>query len=281
MTPTNIDSWNTLFRAAKIRGYSPILDLDKDQPEGSIPSVLYHRKCRSIFTMKKLLDSILAKENSAEISLTEDIRKSTRQGSTASRVYEAKCIFCDKCSKYLKGQRTKESLLKCIELRADDTIRRAAVRKGDNRMLAIVSRELVAAEGHYHRSCYRVYTKVPNTDIDKGEMNLDQAECYYEAAERMGLYKVFAYIREGLIEHPTVVPFTDLTSKLVTEMAECDVTQVAPSTKKHIHRKVEAEFGEFLHIIPNDKGKLLVYPDNLTMDELVKVCQKLKDELKE
>ncbi|KAL1262233.1 hypothetical protein QQF64_007498 [Cirrhinus molitorella] len=148
-------------------------------------------------------------------------------------------------------------------------------------MLAIVSRELVAAEGHYHRSCYRVYTKDPNTDIDKGEINLDQAECHYEAAERMALYKVFAYIREGLIEHPTVVPFTDLTSKLVTEMTECGVTQVTPSTKKHLRRKVEAEFGESLYIIPNDKGKLLVYPDNLTMDDLVKVCQNLKDELKE
>lgn len=97
----------------------------------------------------------------------------------------------------------------------------------------------------------------------------------------MALYKVFAYIRDGQIEHPTVAPSTDLTSKLVTEMAECGVIQVAPSTKKHLRRKVEAEFGESLHIIPNDKGKLLVYPDNLTMDELVKVCQKLKDELKE
>ncbi len=193
---TNIYSWNTLLRAAKIRGYSPILDLAKDLPEGSIPSVLYHRKCLSIFIVKMLLDSILAKESSAERSLTEDLRKSTRQGPPASRVYEAKCIFCDKCSKYLKGQRTKESLTKCRELRADDTIRRAAVRKGDNRMLAIVSHELVAAEGHYHRSCYRVYTKDPNTDIDKGEINLDQAECHYEAAERMALYKVFAYIKE-------------------------------------------------------------------------------------
>lgn len=31
-------------------------------------------------------------------------------------------------------------------------------------------------------------------------------------------------------EHHTVVPFTDMTTKLVTEMAECGVTQVTPST---------------------------------------------------
>jgi len=63
-------------------------------------------------------------------------------------------------------------------------------------------------------------------------------------------------------------------------MAESGLTQVAPSTKKHLRHKVESELCEFLHIIPNDKGKLLVYPDNLSMDELVKVCQKQKDELR-
>lgn len=60
--------------------------------------------------------------------------------------------------------------------------------------IVIVSRELVAAEGHYHRSSYRVYTKDTKTDIDKGEIILDPAECH-EAAERMALiYKVNIYI---------------------------------------------------------------------------------------
>jgi hypothetical protein len=29
LAPTNLDSWNTLLRAATIRGYTPILDLAK------------------------------------------------------------------------------------------------------------------------------------------------------------------------------------------------------------------------------------------------------------
>ena len=61
VAPQNIDSWNTLLRAAEIRGCSPIIDLAKELPEGSVPSVLYHRKCHSIFTMKKYLDRILVK----------------------------------------------------------------------------------------------------------------------------------------------------------------------------------------------------------------------------
>lgn len=161
--------------------------------------------------MKKLLDSIVAKESSSENSLPIDSRKSTRQEPQPSRFYEAKCIFYDK---YLKGQRTKESLTKCAELRADDAIRRATTRKRDIHLLATVSRELVA---HYHRTCYRAYTK--ELEKDTNESNMGGRESPYEAAERMALSKVFSYIREELIEHPTVVPFIDLTTMLVTEMA--------------------------------------------------------------
>lgn len=167
--------------------------------------------------MKKLLDSIVAKESSSENSLPIDSRKSTRQEPQPSRFYEAKCIFYDKLSKYLKGQRTKESLTKCAELRADDAIRRAATRKRDIHLLATVSRELVAAEAHYHRTCYRAYTK--ELEKDTNESNMGGRESPYEAAERMALSKVFSYIKEELIEHPTVVPFIDLTTMLVTEMA--------------------------------------------------------------
>lgn len=67
---------------------------------------------------------------------------------------------------------------------------------------------------------------------------------------------------------------------LVTEMTICGVTQMTCATKKHLHRKVEAEFGKSVHIIPGDTGELLVYPDNLKIYELVKICQELKDEQK-
>ena len=52
-------------------------------------------------------------------------------------------MFCEK-SKYLKGTKTRETLIQCVDLRADQTIGRAATSKNDPRILAIVSRELVA-----------------------------------------------------------------------------------------------------------------------------------------
>ena len=86
LAPTNLESWNALLRAATIRGYTPILNLAKDLPEGRMPDILYHRKCRSIFTMKKLLDSILAKQSSTVESQTKDRRKSfcTKRGEAES-----------------------------------------------------------------------------------------------------------------------------------------------------------------------------------------------------
>ena len=52
----------------------------------------------------------------------------------------------------------------------------------DNRILATVSRDLVTAEGHYRRSCYRLYTK---EDALKEVLVCDEhedAEAQYEAA---------------------------------------------------------------------------------------------------
>ena len=79
--------------------------------------------------------------------------------STSSRVYEANCIFSSN-AKNLKGQRTRETRAKCKEMRVEVVIREAAIYEGDSRMLGLLSQELVAAEGHYHHSCYRAYTRV-------------------------------------------------------------------------------------------------------------------------
>ncbi|KAJ8416694.1 hypothetical protein AAFF_G00325720 [Aldrovandia affinis] len=57
----DLDSWKTLVRAAEIRSHAGLMDLARTTPEGEWPWVWYHRKCRSIFTMKKLLDTQVPK----------------------------------------------------------------------------------------------------------------------------------------------------------------------------------------------------------------------------
>ena len=59
--------------------------------------------------------------------------------------------FCDKVSKYAKGQHVREKMVQCMDLRDDERIRRIATARNDVKMLALVSRDLVAVEGCYHR----------------------------------------------------------------------------------------------------------------------------------
>ena len=46
----------------------------------------------------------------------------------------------------------------CKELRANAKVRNVATKKLGSKILAIVIKDIVAAEAHYHRSCYRLYT---------------------------------------------------------------------------------------------------------------------------
>ena len=58
ISPKDLDSWKSLLKAATIRNHRPLLDLAENVKEGEIPHVSYHRKCRSLFTMKRDLESI-------------------------------------------------------------------------------------------------------------------------------------------------------------------------------------------------------------------------------
>ena len=64
MCPNSVESWKTLRRAAEIRRHEEILAIAVNSPD-EIPEVYYHRKCRSIFTLKKDLDRIHAKVGKA------------------------------------------------------------------------------------------------------------------------------------------------------------------------------------------------------------------------
>ena len=142
--------------------FEPILQVSSS--ETSIPDIYYLRNCRSTFTHKKSLCTAQSKVESDDglsgAGCSTDQRRSQReQLTTKSHVYQKVCIFCDKSSKYMKGSRTKEPLIQARELRADNKVLEVATMKVDRKILAITSRELVAAEAHYHKTCYRDYTR--------------------------------------------------------------------------------------------------------------------------
>jgi len=141
-----------------------------------------------------------------------------------------------------------------------------AIAKGDEKIMAITTRDIVAAEAHYHRSCYRDYTRPEKV---KTEVNDAQDDAFKE---------LFEYIRSYVIDAQAVVTMVHLVSKLETMMNSRGV-EMQLSTRKHINRKIESEFGTALEIFPDEKGKLLVMPGNIDVKETVKKYVFLEKEL--
>ena len=107
--------------------------------------ITYHRKFRSLHD-----EAGISRYNcEAENQSTQERKLITRQVPGPSRIYAKVCIFCEKVAKYKKGSRSREPLIQYCDVKVDDFIRATAIAKGDVRITAIVSRELVTAEACY------------------------------------------------------------------------------------------------------------------------------------
>ena len=274
----DIQSWKSLLRAAEIRQYKPILDLVESLKDEEIPDICYHRKCRSIFTMKKDLERISKDEGTScnSKSSTSQDRRSSRGPSAKGTTYERICIFCNKESKYGKGKQTREKLIQCSDLRSDQMIRNVATANHDTKILAIVSRELVAAEACYHKSCYRNYTR----PVFEEATYIGSAEDKeYNLIESKAHQKLFNHIRSNVLENPRLVKLTEITQQLVLFMQELGAREIRESTKTHLRRKLESEFKSLLlfeDLLGNNR--LFVVPETLSKLQLAKEVAHLLEE---
>ena len=149
----------------------------------------------------------------------------------------------------------------------------------DSRLLALLSRELTAAEAHYHRSCYRQYTKVSSTSAEVSKQNKNTIDEPYDNAEAAAMVKLFKYIRNDIFVNKSIIGFSKLNERLKAFMLESGIDELKPSTSKHLRRKLENEFKDTLHMIQTEFNKVVVYSDNLTRDELALICYNLEKEV--
>ena len=213
-----------------------------------MPDIFYHNECRQSFTLKKTLNTILAKD--ADLSLADkEVRRSERKNGidTKSRVYALKCIFCQRKDKYIRGCKSRQTLCQSLEFRSGEKIREIAEEKVvsdkerkemHRRILAITSRELVAAEAHYHNSCYGDYTR---GKVDKPSTNpcTSSSDDHYDQAVIDAYDILFDYIRSNLFLKPKVVSMIQLTCELVQILHSLGIHEVKQHTKDHIRRKLE------------------------------------------
>ena len=90
----------------------------------------------------------------------------------------------------------------------------------------MTSRDIVAAEAHYHLSRYKNYTRVKINDT--GEKDA------YGMAERESYANLFEYIRSEIIPNKKIVSVALLCSKLESFMLSCGINNLHDSTRKQI-----------------------------------------------
>ncbi len=267
VSPQTYVSWQALLEAVRIRSHDSIMEVAKHQVDKEVPKIYYHRKCRSVFTMKRDLETIVKKRSSE--SLGDGAACSSKRlcrRSSESRVYDAVCIFCNKV-KFQKGSKSREKLTQTFQLRADKTLRECAIQKNDGKILAVASRDIVAAEAHYHHSCYKNYTRMKPRPEDVKEGDNEFEEAYGS---------LFEYIRTDIIPNEKIVQVTSLTAKLKSFVPSGEISE---STRKNIRRRLESEFENSVHIFPDDKGWLLMVPVSVTLQDVVLENQSLQKEL--
>ena len=146
-------------------------------------------------------------------------------------MYEKICIFCEKSNKYIKRSHSREPLIQASELRADEKVRAVATIKMDNKILAVTSRELVAAEAHYHKTCYRDYTREYYSQPSNKSATVKDGNRTYADIEDIDAYQMlFANIRDELFPNPRVVTMIELTANLVLYMKAHGVEGAQAST---------------------------------------------------
>ena len=77
--------WETLLQAAKIRKFEAVIETGQNLRESDIQSVKYHRKCRSVFTLKRDLQKLNSKNDKTFLTTSSNIRSSNRNSISSKR----------------------------------------------------------------------------------------------------------------------------------------------------------------------------------------------------
>ena len=88
--------------------------------------------------------------------------------------------------------------MQSLELRSDEKVHTAAKIKFDKRMLALTFRELAAVKAHYHKTCYRNYTRDDKLYVHSGNDTSDEPSTYQQA-EHKSFLQLFSFIRHRRI----------------------------------------------------------------------------------
>ena len=108
-------------------------------------------------------------------------------------------------------------------MHTDHSIRKSARENKGSRILAIASREIVAAEACYHRTCYKNYTRAEASptvaSVGCGESLEDKNANLESEVYQM----LFDYIRSDVLANEKLVRLTEMTELLASYLTSLGV----------------------------------------------------------
>ena len=134
-------------------------------------------------------------------------------------------------------------------------------------------------KAQYHSSCYRQYTKVTSSSAEVSKQNENTIDEPYDNANAVALVKLLNYIKNDIFVNQSIIELSTLNKRLKAFMLDSGIEELKPSTSKHLRRTFENEFKDTLHMIQTESNKVVLYPDNLTRDELALICFNLEKEV--
>ena len=225
-----------------------------------------HRWCYKNFTSTI---SILKLENdSDEAGLSNSKRrKSSEIQSPLLPKYE--CLFCESSRKRTHGR--KEKLIKCVTKNADQSIRAAAQRKQDHKLLEkMLNGDLIAREAHYHTSCRKNYTRADDRHerCDKDGRVVEELNAHQNAFNYIS-----SYTEENLIHGCTVERMTMLKERYLQFMYENSPSVYNPLYKiSKLKSKLMKKFGSHIKFWqPNYKSEL-VYSSEIPYGQTIETA---------
>ena len=108
----------------------------------------------------------------------------TRSSVSATNIVS--CIICQAEKTDTKDRRRKEKLTSCQTFAACESLAKAAQVRGDQRVIvALNGQDPIALDVCYHRSCYRQYIKVKETELNDDCDKNCEMQIYDEAFQEL------------------------------------------------------------------------------------------------
>lgn len=212
-------SWKTFKNASDLRQDDISKSMEGKWESG--PFGGYHRKCYQNYTAKSHIERAVAKRRriDPECSFTTEAEQKTNAPVTRSSLPSTKikkCWICQSEKIDAKDRRRKEKLTSCQTMKAGITLLEAAKAREDRRLVvALNDQDPVAVEVCYHKSCYRYYTNLKQTEISRTEEEEGNIEESYDAA----FQQLKVEMEQQLFQNFEVLHMSDLRDRYVAKLS--------------------------------------------------------------